>query len=173
MVRIIIGGIFAASGITALSQGGTSSILTAVILCGLGALLIRSGLTAKKRKAEFEAQYAPPQGTPVKTYTFRITGTTHKCMYGSGERSQLNAIARTGEPVYFKPYEWEGQLAIAVMSAKYNQDLGVVPADKIEVVDGLLKAYNTDSRVQDVEEFEYKRNDYCAVSVQISCYPKA
>ena len=172
MVRIIIGGIFAASGITALSQGGTSSILTAVILCGLGALLIRSGLTAKKRKEQFEARYAPPQATPVKTYTFKVTGTTHSCMYGAGDRSQLNGISRTGDPVYFQPYEWEGALALAVMSPKYNQDLGVVPADKVEAVDGLLRAYNTDSRVKDVEEYEYKDNEYYACIVQINCYPK-
>ena len=139
MVRIIIGGILAASGVMALSYGDISGLITAVILCGLGALLIRSGVRAKKRKEELEVRYAPPQATPVKTYTFKVTGTTHSCMYGAGDRSQLNGISRTGDPVYFQPYEWEGALALAVMSPKYNQDLGVVPADKVEAVDGLLR----------------------------------
>lgn len=119
------------------------------------------GLFGKKKEV-------PQKETDTKSYTFHGTGITHNCAFPSPRfkgRSRQFVLdkCRVGDAIYLKHYEWKGTTAYAIMSKKYETDIGVVPAEKVRAIHN--KAKGSDSitgwitaiRPLDPDEEDYRK----------------
>lgn len=180
MWKIILGAMFVLVGISNGLKDNDMEFLAVGV--AIGAALIFWGLRSRRRRPDAEPgepvihKIPVPQEMPIeKTFSFRVTGTTHQCRFPKRpgtERSYVIARHRVGDAVYLKPYEWEGRPAVAVMSMKENVDLGVVPATLTEDVMELMEQYDVSGKIIATDTFEYRDNSYHGCDVQLICRMK-
>ena len=180
MIQIIIGALFLIVGISGGIQRGDMSFLAVGVAIGAG--LIFWGFRSRRRTdaepVEPVIHEVPvPRVMPVeKTFSFRVTGTTHQCRFPKRpgtERSYVIARHRVGDAVYPKLYEWEGRPAVAIMSKKEEVDVGVVPATMTMDVVKLMEAYDISGAIIAKDTFEYRGNSYNGCEVQLNCRTRA
>ena len=180
VIQIIVGALFLIVGISGGIQRGDMSFLAVGVAIGAG--LIFWGFRSRRRRTAAEPvepvihEVPVPQEMPVeKTFSFRVTGTTHQCRFPKRpgtERSYVIARHRVGDAVYPKLYEWEGRPAVAIMSKKEDVDVGVVPATMTMDVVKLMEAYDIDGTIIAKDSFSYRGNLYNGCEVQLNCRTK-
>lgn len=110
----------------------------------------------------------PRRTESISTYSFQAAGINHSCLFPSGRfkgrtRQFVLDKCHVGDAVYLRPYEWEGEPAFAIMSKKYDTDIGVVPADKIQLIlkktsaPGVIAGTIIDIRVINPDEEDYTK----------------
>lgn len=181
MWKIILGAMFVLVGITNGLKDNDMAFLSVGV--AIGAALIFWGLRSRRRRPDAEPgepvihEIPVPQERPIeKTFSFRVTGTTHQCRFPKRpgtERSYVIARHRVGDAVYPKLFEWEGRPAVAIMSMKEDVDVGVVPATMTMDVVKLMEAYDIDGTIIAKDSFSYRGNLYNGCEVQLNCRTRA
>lgn len=181
MWKIILGAMFVLVGISnGLKENDMEFLAVGV---AIGAALIFWGLRSRQRRQDRNPVIEPvthdvpvPQERPIeKTFSFRVTGTTHQCRFPKRpgtERTYVIARHRVGDAVYPKLFEWEGRPAVAIMSMKEGVDVGVVPATMTMDVVKLMEAYDISGAIIAKDTFEYRGNSYNGCDVQLICRMK-
>lgn len=116
----------------------------------------------------FDGLFKRKETAPLQKPTYFVTGTgiTHDCAFPSPRfkgRSRQFVLdkCKAWEPIYLKPYTWEGRPAYAIMSQKYDTDIGVIPADKVKTIQNKSKGADkiagiiTDIRIVNPDEEDY------------------
>lgn len=128
-----------------------------------------------RRKPREEKLKVEPPPPPLKTFSFRVTGTTHLCRFTKHpgtDRSFVISRHKVGAPVYPYIYEWEGKPAVAIISVRDNEDLGVVPANLTKKVAELMQMYNVTGFITMIDTFEWHGEMYRGCDVTLECREK-
>ena len=180
MIRMVFGALMVLSGIFTLSSDSKNGLMSIVF----GVLFVFWGWYAwTKKKALQQSQvnreimgYAAttPAAEATETFTFEVTGVTHECRFSPKGRQRQDVMddIHIGDSVYLKQYEWQGKPALAVMSPKTSEDIGVAPKGCVKSILSLTGKYDASAIVVSKRYFEYHGNDYATCEVRIDCMDK-
>lgn len=173
MIRIILGALMAAFGLLLLS---VNDVILMLVFLVPGILLIYTGVRARTRRKEEQAaaqafaEELEAMGEPAKTFTFRGTGTTRKCKFGSGTRDGALALSKVGDVCEFRQYEWEGKPAFAIINSRTGDEIAVVPAKDVDKVQNLLANYKAVTLIKNIDVFEWHNDMYHGCEIEMRCY---
>lgn len=150
--------------LSCLGKGG-AGIIAAVFFAAIGIVLW-------KYDKRSDATNAPPLSVPEKTFSFSITGTRYPCKFPSrySERQTAISHSRVGDVVLLKEFEWEGEVAFAVVNKKSQTDIGVVPKKLLSKVVALSSEYDITGKITAINTVEIKGDPCQTCDIILNCY---
>lgn len=113
-----------------------------------------------------------PRKDPVKTFTFKPTGTRYECKFPckwGGERQIILMRSKIGDPISILSYEWNGGTAFAVMNDRIGGDVGVVAEKNRDQIKSILNRFDVSGVITKFDSFG---DDLIGLEVRLDCFER-
>mgnify|MGYP000009518362 FL=1 len=172
MKKKIWGFLFIAAGISIMFGLSDTSpdLWMGVITIGIGLFLLYRSFKQER------SVVTVPDVPPLRTFSFQAAGFRFDCRFPNKKFSRRQLVlsySNVNDTVTLRQYEWEGQVAFALISDRLGADLGVVPAIHVNTVLKLSQDCDVHGKIISLNRIEYKGDSYTACDIELDCFQKS